>query len=68
MQEFKAYTNGRPNSHTMHSHWARLIEVLHCAELIKGLLNDENILDTVERPPVTGGLKASASSKHRAAR
>ncbi|MDH3789968.1 MAG: nickel-dependent hydrogenase large subunit, partial [Xanthomonadales bacterium] len=52
LQEFKAYTNGRPNNHTMHSHWARLIEVLHCAELIKELLNDRNILDTVERPPV----------------
>ena len=52
LQEFKAYTNGRPNNHTMHSHWARLIEVLHCAELIKELLNDKNILDTVERPPV----------------
>ena len=52
LREFKAYTNGRPNNHTMHSHWARLIEVLHCAELIKGLLNDKSILDTVERPAV----------------
>jgi len=52
LQEFKAYTNGRPNNHTMHSHWARLIEVLHCAELIKDLLNDPNILDAVERPAV----------------
>ena len=45
LREFKAYTNGRPNNHTMHTHWARLIEILHCAELIKGLLNDPNILD-----------------------
>jgi len=52
LKEFKAYTNGRPNNHTMHSHWARLIEVLHCAELIKDLLNDKNILDAVERPKV----------------
>ena len=52
LEEFKAYTNGRPNNHTMHSHWARLIEVLYCAEAIKELLNDPNILDAVERPPV----------------
>ncbi|MGB5491177.1 MAG: Ni/Fe hydrogenase subunit alpha [Woeseiaceae bacterium] len=50
LREFKAYTNGRPNNHTMHSHWARLIEILHCAELIKGLLNDPTIVDAVERP------------------
>jgi NAD-reducing hydrogenase large subunit len=52
LSDFKAYTNGRPNNHTMHSHWARLIEVLHCAELIRDLLNDEHILDVVERPKV----------------
>ncbi len=52
LREFKAYTNGRPNNHTMHSHWARLIEVLHCAEAIKELLNDPAILDEVERPAV----------------
>jgi NAD-reducing hydrogenase large subunit len=52
LREFKAYTNGRPNNHTMHSHWARLIEILHCAELIKGLLNDPAILGEVKRPKV----------------
>jgi NAD-reducing hydrogenase large subunit len=52
LQEFKAYTNGRPNNHTMHSHWARLIEILHCAEQIKILLNEPDILAEVERPPV----------------
>jgi len=51
-REFKAYTNGQPNNHTMHSHWARLIEILHCAEQIKLLLNDKEILDEVPRPPV----------------
>ena len=49
LHEFKAYTNGRPNNHTMHTHWARLIEILHCAELIKGLLDDPAILDDVDR-------------------
>jgi len=52
LSEFKAYTNGRPNNHTMHSHWARLIEVLHCAELIKDLLNDPEILNEVDRAKV----------------
>jgi NAD-reducing hydrogenase large subunit len=36
----------------MHSHWARLIEILHCAELIRESLQDESILDEVERPKV----------------
>ncbi len=44
LQEFKSYTNGKPNNSTMHSHWARLIETLHCAELMKDLLMDETIL------------------------
>jgi NAD-reducing hydrogenase large subunit len=52
LREFKAYTNGRPNNHTMHSHWARLIEILHCAEQIKILLEDKSILDEVQRPTV----------------
>ena len=52
LREFKAYTNGRPNNHTMHSHWARLIELLHCAELMKDLLHDAAILDEPDRPEV----------------
>ena len=52
LREFKAYTNGKPNNHTMHTHWARLIEVLHCAESIRDLLHDKEILDVVERPKV----------------
>jgi NAD-reducing hydrogenase large subunit len=52
LREFRAYTNNRTNNHTMHSHWARLIEVLHCAELIRDLLHDDSILDVVERPRV----------------
>ena len=50
LNAFRLYTNGRPNNHTMHTHWARLIEILHCAELIKELLNDPAILAEVERP------------------
>ncbi|MCB0612344.1 MAG: Ni/Fe hydrogenase subunit alpha [Phaeodactylibacter sp.] len=43
-EEFRRYTNGLPNNCTMHSHWARLIEMLHCAEMIKTLLLDPAIL------------------------
>jgi NAD-reducing hydrogenase large subunit len=43
-QEFKAYTNGKVNNMTMHTHWARLIEVLYCAEEIRDLLLDDSIL------------------------
>jgi NAD-reducing hydrogenase large subunit len=41
---FKAYTNGKPNHMPMHSHWARLIEILHSAEKMKELLNDPDLL------------------------
>ena len=41
---FKAYTNGKPNNMSMHMHWARLIELLHSAEMMKELLNDPDIL------------------------
>lgn len=42
---FKAYTNGKPNNMSMHMHWARLIETLHAAEMIKELLDDPDILE-----------------------
>lgn len=35
---------GLVNNMTMHTHWARLIEILHCAEMIKELLEDDDIL------------------------
>ena len=41
---FKAYTNGKPNGMTMHQHWARLIEILHSAEMMKELLNDPDLM------------------------
>lgn len=41
---FKLATNGKINNKTMYSHWARLIEMLYCAEMIKNLLYDEDIL------------------------
>lgn len=44
LREFKAYTGGQPNHSTMHTHWARLIEMLYCAEEMKLLLHDDSIL------------------------
>ena len=40
---FRAYTHGKPNNMSMHMHWARLIEILHSAEMMKELLNDSDI-------------------------
>jgi NAD-reducing hydrogenase large subunit len=40
---FKAYTAGRPNGMSMHMHWARLIEALHAAEVIRDLLDDPDL-------------------------
>jgi NAD-reducing hydrogenase large subunit len=41
---FKLATHGKTNNKTMYSHWARLIEMLYCAEMMKNLLYDEDIL------------------------
>jgi NAD-reducing hydrogenase large subunit len=53
-EEFKSLTNGKPNNHCMHYHYARLIEIIHSAEEIKKLLNDPDLL---EGPLVTKGTK-----------
>ncbi len=45
-KDFVAYTNGVTNNMTMHTHWARLIEMLHCAEKVKYLLEDPEIMDS----------------------
>jgi NAD-reducing hydrogenase large subunit len=44
-EQFKAYTKGKPNGMSMHMHWARLIEILHSAEMMKELLNDPDLLE-----------------------
>jgi NAD-reducing hydrogenase large subunit len=41
--EFKL-AGGDTNNMTMHTHWARLIEILYCAEMMKNLLEDDDIL------------------------
>jgi len=43
-QEFIAFTGKKVNNSTMYSHWARLIEILHCAEEIKTLLHDDELM------------------------
>jgi NAD-reducing hydrogenase large subunit len=40
---YKAYTDGKPNNMSLHTHWARLIELLHAAEVIRELLNDKDL-------------------------
>jgi NAD-reducing hydrogenase large subunit len=64
LEEFKAYSAGKPNNCTMHSHWARLIEILNCAEEMKVLLEDDSILgddllrEGVRRPEGIGIIEA----------
>jgi len=53
-EEFKALTQGKPNSHCLHYHYARLIETLHSAEVMRDLLNDP---DLMEGELVTTGTK-----------
>ena len=43
-QEFIAFTGKKVNNSTLYSHWARLIEVLHCAEEMKSLLHDPELM------------------------
>jgi NAD-reducing hydrogenase large subunit len=43
-QIFKDYTQNKPNNMTMHTHWARLIELLYCAESMKELLLDDSLM------------------------
>jgi NAD-reducing hydrogenase large subunit len=40
---YKAYTEGKPNHMSLHTHWARLIELLHAAEVIRELLEDKDL-------------------------
>lgn len=42
-KEFVALTDERPNNLSMAYHWARMIELLHSAEKIEELLNDNDL-------------------------
>ncbi|MBM3295020.1 MAG: Ni/Fe hydrogenase subunit alpha [Candidatus Aminicenantes bacterium] len=43
---FKDFTKGRPNNMSLHTHWARLIELLHSGEVIRDLLLDPDLQGT----------------------
>ncbi len=43
---YKAYTAGKPNAMSLHTHWARLIELLHAGEVVRDLLNDKDLQGT----------------------
>ena len=43
-QAFKALTQGAPNNRTMYYHWARLIEILHSAEVMRDILHHPDLL------------------------
>ncbi len=42
----RAATGGRPNNTTLATHWARMIEVVHCVEMIHALLLDPDLQGT----------------------
>lgn len=43
-QFFTDFTGKKVNNSSLYAHWARLIEMLHCAELMKELLHDDDLL------------------------
>ncbi|MBD3362313.1 Ni/Fe hydrogenase subunit alpha [Candidatus Dojkabacteria bacterium] len=46
LEEFRSYNDSKPSNSSMHMHWARLIEILHCAEMVQKLLNDKDLEGT----------------------
>ena len=55
-REFIAWGKGEPIHATLAYHWARMIEVLHCIEVIEELLDDPDIL--------AGELMAGGPRRH----
>ena len=52
LERFHAYTGGAANTMTLHTNWARTIEIIHAAEVVRDLLNDPDIVrdDLVVNP------------------
>jgi NAD-reducing hydrogenase large subunit len=46
LKEFRKVSGGAPNASSLGNHWARMIEVLHCIEKIRELLNDTDLQGT----------------------
>ena len=53
LEKFHAYTDGRANNMTLHTNWARAIEIIHAAEVVRDLLADPDVQngDLVVTPP-----------------
>jgi len=45
-RELKDLSDGLPNPTALASHWARMVETLHCVEKIRDLLHDEDLQGT----------------------
>ena len=43
LEKFHVYNKGKSSNKTLHTNWARAIEILHSAELIRELLNDPDL-------------------------
>ncbi|HYN28607.1 MAG TPA: Ni/Fe hydrogenase subunit alpha [Dermatophilaceae bacterium] len=56
LDRFHGYTHGEANLATLHSNWARAIEIIHAAELIEELLRDPDLQseDLVTDPGPSG--------------
>ncbi len=59
LERFHDYTKGKANDMTLHTNWARAIEILHSAEQVKVLLSDpdlqkENLVATFDDSMWTG--------------
>ncbi len=46
LQRFHAYSDGMANARTLHGNWARAIELLHAAEVVRDLLHDPDLQGT----------------------
>jgi NAD-reducing hydrogenase large subunit len=42
-QEFMDYNDGKPSASSLHYHWARMIETVYCAEMIRDYLKDSDL-------------------------
>ena len=53
LEKFHAYTGGRANNMTLHTNWARAIEIIHAAEVVRDLLLDPDLQkdELVVTPP-----------------
>ncbi len=53
-EEMVEFFGGKPVHNTLAYHWARAIELMHCAEKVKELASDESITDPNVRQEIEG--------------